>query len=291
MPGETEETLAETIAWVQALPADGRGRVRRGRACLSRHAAGATQPRPSPSRSCAWATGRSTRSPSARSARRGRSRGASTRASAAGRATTLLGVGYRSASRAPSEAYRLVRARADRAEWQAMLDRVAGSTRTPQLRGALLQIALWHGRHDLAVPTLDAMLAAGDGDDPTALRRARRVYAVMGATGRLGRLVRRGGCGAIRACEPHDRDPQAVRGAGAILQKTQVGSVAPNLAAVEWSASQTSSIRRNRDSDSGRPRNRHEDPRVALVPKAEGGAAHKRSNVPRPVDLSNPRHL
>ncbi len=75
-----------------------------------------------------------------------------------------------------------------------MLERVAsGMGATPQLRGALLQIALWHGRHDLAVPTLDAMLAAGDGDDPNALRRARRVYAVMGATGRLGRLVRRGG--------------------------------------------------------------------------------------------------
>jgi hypothetical protein len=75
-----------------------------------------------------------------------------------------------------------------------MLDRVAnGAGATPQLRGALLQIALWHGRHDLAVPTLDAMLAAGDGDDPNALRRARRAYSVMGAAGRLGRLVRRGG--------------------------------------------------------------------------------------------------
>ncbi len=62
---------------------------------------------------------------------------------------------------------------------------------SPGLRGALLQIALWHGRHDLAVPTLDAMLAAGDGD-PAALRRARRVYAVMGAGARFGRLLRRG---------------------------------------------------------------------------------------------------
>ena len=86
-----------------------------------------------------------------------------------------------------------MRTGADRAAWQAMLDRVAADpTASAGLRGALLQIALWHGRHDLAVPTIDALLAAGDGD-AGALRRARRVYAVMGATGRLGRLVRRGG--------------------------------------------------------------------------------------------------
>jgi hypothetical protein len=85
-----------------------------------------------------------------------------------------------------------VRARGDRASWQAVLERAeSGPTASPGLRGALLQIALWHGRHDLAVPTIDAMLARGDGDAGQ-LRRARRVYAVMGATGRLGKLVRRG---------------------------------------------------------------------------------------------------
>jgi len=43
-----------------------------------------------------------------------------------------------------------------------------------------------------AIALAATRLAAGDGD-AGALRRARRVYAVMGATGRLGRLVRRGG--------------------------------------------------------------------------------------------------
>ena len=193
MPGETEETLAETIAWVHSLPANvevvyaAGARVYPGTPLAD---AAAAEPERvvrvgdgplDPVGFCALGAPRAL---ARQLDERLRDRPL----------TSLLGVGYRSASRAPSEAYRLVRARADRGEWQAMLDRVAsGVGATPQLRGALLQIALWHGRHDLAVPTLDAMLAAGDGDDPNALRRARRVYAVMGATGRLGRLVRRGG--------------------------------------------------------------------------------------------------
>jgi anaerobic magnesium-protoporphyrin IX monomethyl ester cyclase len=193
MPGETEDTLAETIAWVHSLPAAvevvyaAGARVYPGTPLAE---AAAAEPERvvrvgvgplDPVGFCSLGTPRAL-------ARRLDER-LSDRP-----LTSLLGVGYRSASRAPSEAYRLVRTRADRGEWQAMLDRVgSGGGSTPQLRGALLQIALWHGRHDLAVPTLDAMLAAGDGDDPTALRRARRVYSVIGATGRLGRLVRRGG--------------------------------------------------------------------------------------------------
>ncbi len=83
----------------------------------------------------------------------------------------------------------MISARGDRAAWQAVLDGCADDS-TPTLRGALLQIALWHGRHDLAVPVVDAMIAHGDGD-PDQLRRARRAYAVFGAAGRLGRFVRR----------------------------------------------------------------------------------------------------
>jgi anaerobic magnesium-protoporphyrin IX monomethyl ester cyclase len=193
MPGETEETLAETVAWVHALPADvevvyaAGARVYPGTPLA--HAAAAEPERVvrvgegplDPVAYCALGAPR----PLARRLQE----------LLGGRPdTALLGVGYRSASRAPSEAYRLVGARAGRPAWQALLDRVAADpSATPGLRGALLQIALWNGRHDLAVPTLDAMLTAGDGEDATALRRARRVYAVMGATSRLGRLVRRGG--------------------------------------------------------------------------------------------------
>jgi hypothetical protein len=72
-----------------------------------------------------------------------------------------------------------------------MLDRAERDVhQSANLRGALLQIALWHGRHDLAVPVVDAMLARGDGDADQ-LRRARRAYAVFGAAGRLGRTLRR----------------------------------------------------------------------------------------------------
>jgi radical SAM superfamily enzyme YgiQ (UPF0313 family) len=193
LPGETEETLAETVAWVHALPP----------AVEVVYAAGARVYPGTP-------LARAAEEQPAQVVRVGDGlldpvgfcslgppRGLARRLDAllgSRPETALLGVGYRRASRAPSEAYRLVARRADRAAWQSLLDRVAADPgSTPALRGGLLQIALWNGRHDLAVPTLDAMLAAGDGDDATALRRARRVYAVMGATGRLGRLVRRGG--------------------------------------------------------------------------------------------------
>jgi tRNA A37 methylthiotransferase MiaB len=188
MPGETEQTLAETVAWVHALPA----RVEVVYAAGARVYPGtplarAAEAEPEhvvrvgdgaldPVAYCALGP------PRALARRLQELLGARPH-------TDLLGVGYRSASRAPSEAYRVVRDRGARPAWEAMLDGATGAT--PGLRAALLQIALWHGRHDLAVPTLDAMLAAGDGDAGQ-LRRARRVYAVMGATGRLGRLVRRG---------------------------------------------------------------------------------------------------
>jgi anaerobic magnesium-protoporphyrin IX monomethyl ester cyclase len=191
MPGETEQTLAETVAWVHALPPSvevvyaAGARVYPGTPLA---AAAAEEPERvvrvgdgalDPVGFCALGTPRSL------ARRLHELLGERPR-------TDLLGVGYRSASRAPSEAYRVVRARGDRASWQAVLERAeSGPTASPGLRGALLQIALWHGRHDLAVPTIDAMLARGDGD-PGQLRRARRVYAVMGATGRLGKLVRRG---------------------------------------------------------------------------------------------------
>jgi hypothetical protein len=188
MPGETEETLAETIAWVHGLPASIEVVYAAGaRVYPGTPLAGAAAAEPEhvvrvgegpldPVAYCALGA------PRAVARRLQELLGERPQ-------TDLLGVGYRSASRAPSEAYRLVRDRGDRSAWEAMLERATGAT--PGLRGALLQIALWHGRHDLAVPTLDAMLAAGDGDTGQ-LRRARRVYAVMGATGRLGRLVRRG---------------------------------------------------------------------------------------------------
>ena len=83
----------------------------------------------------------------------------------------------------------MIAARGDRKSWQAVLDG-AEKHSTPGLRGALLQIALWHGRHDLAVPVIDAMLANGDGDE-NQLKRARRAYAVFGAAGKLSKLVRR----------------------------------------------------------------------------------------------------
>jgi anaerobic magnesium-protoporphyrin IX monomethyl ester cyclase len=192
LPGETEETLAETVAWVHALPA----------AVEVVYAAGARVYPGTPLAGAAAAepervvrTGEGPLDPVAYCAL-GAPRALARRLhELLGRRprTDLLGVGYRSASRAPSEAYRLVRTRADRQAWQAMLERVSSDpTASSGLRGALLQIALWHGRHDLAVPAIDAMLAAGDGD-ASALRRARRVYAVLGATGRLGRVVRRGG--------------------------------------------------------------------------------------------------
>ncbi|MDX6566883.1 MAG: hypothetical protein QOE10_2545 [Gaiellales bacterium] len=192
LPGETEATLAETVAWVHALPA----------AVEVVYAAGARVYPGTPLAGAAAAepervvrTGEGPLDPVAYCAL-GAPRALARRLhELLGRRprTDLLGVGYRSASRAPSEAYRLVRTRADRQAWQAMLERVSSDpTASSGLRGALLQIALWHGRHDLAVPAIDAMLAAGDGD-AGALRRARRVYAVLGATGRLGRIVRRGG--------------------------------------------------------------------------------------------------
>ena len=188
MPGETEQTLADTVAWVHALP----GQVEVVYAAGARVYPGtplarAAEAEPErvvrvgegaldPVAYCALGT------PRALARRLHELLGARPH-------TDLLGVGYRSASRAPSEAYRVVRERGARPAWDAMLEGATGAS--PGLRGALLQIALWHGRHDLAVPTLDAMLAAGDGDAGQ-LRRARRVYAVMGATSRLGRLVRRG---------------------------------------------------------------------------------------------------
>jgi anaerobic magnesium-protoporphyrin IX monomethyl ester cyclase len=193
LPGETEETLAETVSWVHALPANvevvyaAGARVYPGTPLAAAAAADPGQvvrvgegPL-DPVAYCALGAPR----PLARRLQQ---------LLGSRPDTALLGVGYRSASRAPSEAYRLVAARAGRPQWQALLERVAADPgATAGLRGALLQIALWNGRHDLAVPTLDAMLAAGDAEDPTALRRARRVYAVMGATSKLGRLVRRGG--------------------------------------------------------------------------------------------------
>jgi anaerobic magnesium-protoporphyrin IX monomethyl ester cyclase len=188
MPGETEQTLAETVSWVHALPARVEVVYAAGaRVYPGTPLAGAAQAEPEhvvrvgegpldPVAYCALGP------PRALARRLQELLGERPH-------TDLLGVGYRSASRAPSEAYRLVRERGARPAWEAMLEGATGAA--PGLRGALLQIALWHGRHDLAVPTLDAMLAAGDGDAGQ-LRRARRVYAVMGATGRLGRLVRRG---------------------------------------------------------------------------------------------------
>jgi hypothetical protein len=185
MPGETEETLAETVAWVHGLPAE----------VEVVYAAGARVYPGTPLAAVAAAEpGRVLRvgeglldpvaycSLGAPRALARRLHGLlGTRPH-----TDLLGVGYRRASRAPSEAYRVVGAGGDRAAWQRVLDGCPQAT--PGLRGALLQIALWHGRHDLAVPTIDAMLAAGDGDAGQ-LKRARRVYAVLGS--RLGRLVRR----------------------------------------------------------------------------------------------------
>jgi tRNA A37 methylthiotransferase MiaB len=191
MPGETEATLAETVEWVHGLPAE----------VEVVYAAGARVYPGTPLAAAAAAdpervlrVGEGLLDPVAYCAL-GEPRALARRLHdlLGGRPhTDLLGVGYRRASRAPSEAYRVVGTRGDRASWQRVLDGLAhGSQATPGLRGALLQIALWHGRHDLAVPTIDAMLAAGDGDAGQ-LRRARRVYAVMGAGGRLGRLVRRG---------------------------------------------------------------------------------------------------
>jgi anaerobic magnesium-protoporphyrin IX monomethyl ester cyclase len=188
MPGETEDTLAETVEWVHALPEEvevvyaAGARVYPGTP-LARVAAeepervvrvgeGALDP----VAYCALG------SPRALARRLDGLLGARP-------FTDLLGVGYRRGTRAPSEAYRVIATRGDRAAWQAVLDGAAADS-TPGLRGALLQIALWHGRHDLAVPVVDAMLAAGDGDADQ-LRRARRAYAVFGAAGRLGKFVRR----------------------------------------------------------------------------------------------------
>ena len=191
MPGETEQTLADTVAWVHALPA----RVE------VVYAAGARVYPGTPLARAAEAepehvvrVGEGPLDPVGYCAL-GAPRALARRLEGLlgnRPMTDLLGVGYRSASRVPSEAYRLVREGAERPAWESMLARAELGGSSPGQRGALLQIALWHGRHDLAVPTIDAMLTGGDGD-PAALRRARRVYAVMGATGRLGRLVRRGG--------------------------------------------------------------------------------------------------
>ena len=188
MPGETEQTLAETVGWVHGLPAQVEVVYAAGaRVYPGTPLARAAEAEPQrvvrvgeglldPVAYCALGT------PRALARRLQELLGARPH-------TDLLGVGYRSASRAPSEAYRVVRERGGRPAWDAMLEGAAGAT--PGLRGALLQIALWHGRHDLAVPTIDAMLAAGDGDAGQ-LRRARRVYAVAGVTGRLARLGRPG---------------------------------------------------------------------------------------------------
>jgi tRNA A37 methylthiotransferase MiaB len=188
MPGETEETLAETVAWVHSLPA--------GVEVV--YAAGARVYPGTPLARVAKAepqrvvrVGQGLLDPVAYCAL-GSPRGLARRLQellGTRPRTDLLGVGYRSASRAPSEAYRIVRAGGDRAAWAAMLEREGANT--AGVRGALLQIALWHGRHDLAVPIIDAMLAAGDGD-PGQLRRARRLCAVIDAGSRLGRFVRRG---------------------------------------------------------------------------------------------------
>jgi anaerobic magnesium-protoporphyrin IX monomethyl ester cyclase len=188
MPGETEETLAETVAWVHSLPEE----------VEVVYAAGArVYPGTPLARAAAEEPERVVRvgdgplDPVAYCAL-GQPRALARRLDdllGERPLTDLLGVGYRSATRAPSEAYRVIAARGDRAAWQSVLDRAAEDS-SPGLRGALLQIALWHGRHDLAVPVVDAMLANGDGD-PDQLRRARRAYAVFGAAGRLGKLVRR----------------------------------------------------------------------------------------------------
>jgi anaerobic magnesium-protoporphyrin IX monomethyl ester cyclase len=192
LPGETEETLADTVDWVHALPASievvyaAGARVYPGTPLALSAAA-------DPERVVRVGDGPldpvgycALGAPRALARRLDELLGERP-------LTDLLGVGYRSASHAPSEAYRVIRSRGDRAEWRAVLDRAErGPHASANLRGALLQIALWHGRHDLAVPVVDAMLAGGDGD-PAQLRRARRAYAVFGAAGRLGRLVRRGG--------------------------------------------------------------------------------------------------
>jgi hypothetical protein len=188
MPGETEDTLSETVAWVHALPDE----------VEVVYAAGArVYPGTPLARAAADEPGRVVRvgegplDPVAYCAL-GQPRALARRLDellGERPLTDLLGVGYRSATRAPSEAYRVIRTRGSRAAWQAVLDGAAEDS-TPGLRGALLQIALWHGRHDLAVPVVDAMIAAGDGD-PDQLKRARRAYAVFGAAGRLGKLVRR----------------------------------------------------------------------------------------------------
>jgi anaerobic magnesium-protoporphyrin IX monomethyl ester cyclase len=192
LPGETEETLAETIDWVHALPE-----------CVEVvYAAGARVYPGTP-------LARLAEDDPARVVRVGHGLLDPVVFCALGKPrdlarrlddhlgrrplTALLGVGYASASRAPSEAYRIVRGRGDRCRWSAMLrDDERWGTATRQSRGALLQIALWHGRHDLAVLTLDEMLAAGDGE-AAVLRRARRVYSVMGSAERFGRLMRRRG--------------------------------------------------------------------------------------------------
>ena len=188
MPGETEETLAETVDWVHALPEEVEVVYAAGaRVYPGTPLARAAEVEPEhvvrvgegvldPVAFCALGA------PRALARRLDELLGERP-------FTDLLGVGYRSATRAPSEAYRVIRARGDRAAWQRVLDGCAEDS-TPSLRGALLQIALWHGRHDLAVPVVDAMIEHGDGD-PDQLRRARKAYAVFGAAGRLGRFVRR----------------------------------------------------------------------------------------------------
>ena len=87
MPGETEQTLAETVSWVHALP-QGRGGVRGRGAGVSGNAARPAPPRRSRSASCAWGTGRSIRWPTARSGHHGPSHADSMSCSGSGRTPT-----------------------------------------------------------------------------------------------------------------------------------------------------------------------------------------------------------
>ena len=95
-----------------------------------------------------------------------------------------VGVSYRTGSTALSDAYRTVLGEDGKSDWARVLDEAAGPSdgqRTPaEALAACVQIAVWHGRFDLASAAVKRLLAEGDVPAPMSRRQLRFAHLAYG---------------------------------------------------------------------------------------------------------------
>jgi radical SAM superfamily enzyme YgiQ (UPF0313 family) len=109
-----------------------------------------------------------------------------------------VGVGYHSGSTALSDAYRTVLSRNGKSGWAGVLEDAArpGDVQrsVPEALAACVQIAVWHGRFDLATAAVKRLLAEGDVPAPMSrreLRLAQLAYGGLALADRAKTVLRR----------------------------------------------------------------------------------------------------